>query len=58
MSSKIFFDLDVSRHGLTNFCHRILIPIVLATVPNENCTFLFDLLDQLASLHASSSSEC
>jgi hypothetical protein len=28
------------------------------TVSNENCTFLFDLLNQLASLHANSSSEC
>jgi hypothetical protein len=42
MSSEIFFDLVVPRHGLANLCHRILIPIVLSTVSNENCTFLFE----------------
>ena len=49
MSSEIFFDLVVPRHGLANLCHRILIPIVLSTVSNENCTSLFDLPNQLAS---------
>jgi hypothetical protein len=33
MSSEIFFDLVVPRHWLANLCHRILIPIVLSTVP-------------------------
>jgi hypothetical protein len=36
----------------------ILIPIVLPAMPNENCTFCFDLLNQLAPFHANSSSEC
>jgi hypothetical protein len=31
---------------------------VFSAMSDENCTLFFDLLDQLGSLHASSSSEC
>ena len=58
MLSEVFFDLVVPRHRLTNFCPGILIPIVLSAMPDENCTLLFDFRNELASLHASSSSEC
>src|SRR5215470_16880973 len=43
---------------LANLCRRILIPIVLATMANEHTALRLDLLDQLASLQASSSSAC
>jgi exoribonuclease II len=58
MASEIFFDLVVSRHGLANFCFGILIPIVPSAMSDENCALLFNSLNQLASFHASSSSEC
>jgi hypothetical protein len=58
MPSEILVDFVVPRHGLANLCLGILIPIVLSTMSDENGTLLFDLLNQLASLHASSSSEC
>jgi hypothetical protein len=58
MPSEMFIDLVVPGDRLANFCLRILIPIVLSAMSDENCTLLFDFLDQLASFHASSSSEC
>ena len=58
MPSEILFDLVVPRHRLANLCLGILIPIVLSAMSDENRTVLFDFLNQLASLHASSSSEC
>ena len=57
MPGEIFFDLVVPRHRLASFGFGILIPIVLSAMSDENCTLLFDSLNQLASFHASSSSE-
>jgi hypothetical protein len=58
MPREVFLDLVVPRHRLTNFCPGILIPVMLSAMSDENCAFLFDFLNELASLHASSSSEC
>jgi hypothetical protein len=41
----------VARDRLAHFCSGILIPIVLATVADENATNAGQLLDQLDTLH-------
>ena len=54
MPCEVFLDLAVSWHGLRDFCRRILIPIMSAAVANEDATENFDLLDEVAVLHATS----
>ena len=56
--SCVLVDFVVSRNRLAHLRRRVLIPIVFATVSNEDRALLFDFLDQFAPLHASSSSEC
>ncbi len=57
-ASKILIDLGVTRNWLASFGSWVLIPIMLATVANENSTLLLQGADQIASLHANSSSAC
>jgi hypothetical protein len=54
MPPEMFLDLAVSWHGLRDLCRRILIPIMSAAMANEDTTQIFDLLDQIAVLHATS----
>jgi hypothetical protein len=48
----------MSRDRLENAGLGILIPIVFATVANENPTLLLDLFDQIAAFHATSKVAC
>ena len=54
MPREMFLDLAVSWHGLRDFCRRILLPIMSAAVADEDATENFDLLDEVAVLHATS----
>src|ERR1051325_3430004 len=51
----IYFTMP--RNRLANFRLRILIPVMLPTVTDKNGTLLLNLPDQIATLHATSSSE-
>ena len=52
----MLLDLAVSRDGLGNFGRRILIPVVPPAVADEDRAEFFDFPDQVAVLHAISSS--
>ena len=52
-----FLYLGVSRDRLRHFRLRVLIPIVLPAVPDENCATFLNLTNQVAPLHATSSTE-
>lgn len=52
----MLLDFPVTRDGLGDLGDRILIPIVLASVPDEHPSRSFDLLNQLVPFHAISSS--
>jgi hypothetical protein len=52
MTSKMFFDLSMSRHWLASASSRIHIPVMAAAVANENTSASFDLPDQIDALHA------
>ena len=47
----------MSWDRLGSFCYRVLIPIVISTMPDENTTHLLQLPDQIFSFQATSSSE-
>jgi hypothetical protein len=49
----MFVDIRVPRDGLRNFRGGIVIPIVLATVPDEETAERFKLPDKLLALHGS-----
>src|SRR5262249_52280089 len=48
---QLFVNLAMSRHGLPDPGLRVLIPVVLRTVPDEDAAESLDLLDQLGPLH-------
>lgn len=48
------FDLGVAWYWLRHLRFRVLIPVVLTTVPDEDCTAIFDFPDQITPLHANS----
>ena len=48
----MFLDFLMTRNGLGDFGERILIPIVLASVPDEHPSRSLDFPDQLAPFHA------
>ena len=50
-------DLCMARNRLGHFRQRILIPIVLSAVSDENGAAFLDLPNQIASLHATSRTE-
>ena len=52
---KKLVDLSVPRYWLRYLRLRILIPVVLTSVPDKNRTQVLDLTDQIAPLHATSS---
>jgi hypothetical protein len=54
----MLFDFVVPWNGLTDLRFRVLIPVVLATVPNEHRTLLLDGANQVTALYAISSSAC
>jgi hypothetical protein len=55
---QVLVNLAVSGHSLTNLGDRILIPVVLGAVADEHRSLILDLADQIATLDATSSSEC
>lgn len=56
MFRKAIFDLSVAGYGLCSLCDRVLIPVVFATVAYQDAANLFDLSDEVNSLHATRSS--
>jgi len=48
---EIVVDFAVPGHGLGDTRLGILVPIVLAAVPNEPATGFFELADQVGSFH-------
>jgi len=48
----------VPRYGLRNLGLRMLMPVGLSAVPNENSAPVFDLSDEIATFHANSSWAC
>jgi len=52
----MLLDLAVARDRLRDLGGRILIPVVLAAVADEDAAKLFNFPDEVAMFHASSSS--
>lgn len=52
MFGEVVFDFTMARHGLRCSCVGVLIPIMAATVTDENAAKLLNLADQVSSLHA------
>jgi len=50
-AGDVFLDLAMTRNRLAHFRSRILIPIVLAAVPDEDTTHSRQLLDEFDALH-------
>jgi len=48
----MLFDLAVTRNGLTGAGSRILIPVVLRAVADEDASVLFDLAAEVDPIHA------
>ena len=57
-SRKHLINLRMTRHGLGNFGLRVLEPIVLSAVPNENRSAFFYFSDEIPAPHANSSCAC
>ena len=49
-AGEVFLDLAVARNGLAHFRARVLIPIVLSTMPDKNATHARELLDEFGPL--------
>lgn len=56
VTGEMFVDLSVAGDRLTGRGSRILIPIVLASMANEDASVLLKLPDEVVAFHASSSS--
>ena len=52
VSGKMVLDFAVASNGLASARSWILIPIVTATVPDENTSVFLNLADEVNSLHA------
>lgn len=52
VSGEVVFDLAMAGHGLAGTCTWVLIPIMTPAVSDENTAALFDLANQVNSLHA------
>ncbi len=48
----MILDLAMARDGLTGSTPEVLIPIVTATVPDQDASVLLELADKIDSLHA------
>jgi hypothetical protein len=46
-----FVDFAVTWNRLAHFCARILLPVVLAAVPDQDASHARELLDERGSLH-------
>jgi hypothetical protein len=51
VAGEKLFDLTMSRDWLTLLGARVLIPIVLASMPDEHATHRCQLLDQFNAFH-------
>lgn len=56
MPGEMLLDLAMPRDGLRHFGSRVLIPAVPPAVADEDAAEVFDLPDEIAVLHATSSS--
>jgi len=45
MTCEVFLDFPVSWHRLRHFCDRIMIPVVLSAVTNQNTADAFQFFD-------------
>ena len=55
-NGQVVADFSVSWNRLRHSGLRIPIPVVIAAVPNQNAAEALDRFDQIAALHATSSS--
>lgn len=52
ISGEVILDLTVTSDGLAGTSFGILVPIMTPTVSDENTSVLFDLANEVNSLHA------